>query len=204
MIKEASLADLEMMFKSTLIRQKDEPVFIESLSQNNGITKAELYYLSNGDCKWVVFDEDNYNFKPVRLGYVNLRGFAIYLYRRPLRRYKQGLHYECLGQVPNRRNDWSQNENIRLMECQKLVQKLHNKELVNTIKGYYPSLSDALAMFEDMACEVAFDRQFSIDKMNKIRYKGNVVGGYSTKQKQIVFNDGFEYLNKALRKNYEI
>jgi len=203
MFKDASLDDLKMMFAKTIIRYKEFPVFVEDVAiSRDEKVMLELYSLSTGECKWYPFNEEDYNFKPVRLGYLNLRGFSYYLYRKPVRKYKQGLALESLAIVDSGYHFLDNEERGRSQKVYKSIKELHSKELVATIKGYYPSLKDALTMFEDMACEVAFDRQFSIDRKMNIFYKGCPVGCYE--DGKISFNKGQEYLSNALRKNYEI
>lgn len=204
MIKEASIEDLNMIFKDSLIRHKGIPVIVKSINRaERNILKAEYFNIVTLDYYWDTFNEEDCDFKPVRLGYVNHRGFALYIFRRPVRRFKQGLSSENMGYV---RTDAKMNLDrdglLRFRSASEDVMGLQAKGIYNTINNVYPSLKDAISMFEDQAYEVAFDRQFSIFRDMSILYKGKLVGVYDTYHDLIKFKPGFEYLEKALRKGY--
>jgi len=204
MIKEASLQDLQMMFLSTLIRYKELPVLVENIFQDkkNKVMKIELYHLTSNEYSIVDFNEKEFNFKPIRLGYVNHRGFAVYIYRQPYRKFKQGLHKECLIYVESEMLSLLNDQVVRRNQSVDDVLSLWTNDLCNTIISIYPSLKEAIIKLNDGALEVAFDRQFAICNQNYIRYKGKIVGTYQ--KDHIEFKQGFEFLKDAIRKDYEI
>jgi len=204
MIKEASLQDLQMMFLNTLIRYKGLPVLVENIIQEKKTkeVKVELYHLTTNEFSLITFNEEEFNFKPVRLGYINHRGFAIYIYRQPYRKFKQGLNRECMVYVDSEMLYLDGNHQLRRNQSVDDVFALWVNSLCNTIDSKYPSLKEAIIKIKDGAMEVAFDRQFAICHQNYIRYKGKIVGAYQ--KDHIEFKPGFEFLKNALRKDYEI
>lgn len=201
-----NMDDLRMMFDRTIVQYKGDPVYIESLaSAGKKQYKAECYFIATGQRLWLPFNEQDFNLKPVRTGYVNIKGFALFIYRQPYRRYKQGLHVDNM-KINDRVDigNVEQYEVGRYNHAYELLQGLRVKELYNTFKNIYPSLVDAMEQFEDGAHSVAFDRQFAVDKFFRIHFKGNIVGKVSPKTNKITFNPDNKHLSFALRKDYEM
>lgn len=201
-----TIEDIRMMFDHTIIQYKGDPVYVESiLPAGKREYKAECYFIATGQRLMLPFNEKDFNLKPVRTGYVNLKGFALFLCRQPYRKYKQGLHVENIKTAERMDlGDVDQYTVTRFRHSHELVQTLRTKELYNTFKNIYPSLSDAIEQFEDGAHSVAFDRQFAVDKFFRIHFKGQVVGKVHHKSHKISFSKENSHLAFALRKDYEV
>lgn len=197
MFEDASLGDLRMMFDGTLVRHNGEPVFIHHVADDK---KAECLFIGNQEYKYITILDKGFDFTPVSLGYVNVRGQSIYASRNPLRRYKQGLSPECLN-IFATGEDFDSEE--RYTDAQKQVKSLKSKCLYNTVKRVFPSLEDVIASFEDKVRMAAFDRQFALRYDGILKYRNNKVGRVDLNNGNVFLNKGKEYLISALGNKYE-
>ncbi len=188
-LQDASVADLKMMFENTVVKRNNIPVFIHSVNNNR---KVDFINLGNSDEGYASIEDGFWDFKPVSTGYVNIMDYSFYITRIPRRQYKQGLHHENIKIGYNCPYD-----DQRQSTAFERVKSLRCKPLYNTINNVYPSLQQALELLEDECVDVAFDRQFSVDKGGRVYYKTRYVGDVD-KAGKIVFFDDFEFLRKAL------
>jgi hypothetical protein len=123
-------------------------------------------------------NSENWNWKPVPLGYVNTGPQAVYVFRRPIRKWKQGLHRDNMG-VGNR----ADLAPIRLRHAD----ILRSRELGRCIQRDYPSFEDAskAVMEGDARGKVAsrsFHPEFSLERNELgllwLAYRGTRVGWY--------------------------
>jgi len=198
MYEDASIADLRMMFDNTLIRYKDEPVFIHRLYEDK---IAECLFIGNQEEKIIHILDKGFNFTPISAGYVNVRGNTVYLRRIPMRKYKQGLSKECIEALIEAGDFDSA---AVYDDCRRQVASLKAKCLYNMAKKVYPSLEEAIASFEDKAVSVAFDRQFCVTRNGLLRFKHMHVGVVNLDNAKITFQEDKAYLKHALGNNYEI
>lgn len=190
-IAEIGIQDLRTMFQNTLVRYNNNPVMITHINNNK---KADCVFIGNNDEQTIPLDDEKFNFKPVSLGYVNIQGYCVYLSRTTRRQYKQGL---CIDNAKFKLNGGDLQAD-RQHAAYERVKQLTCKAIHNTVKNVYPSLQNAIEMFEDEAHEVAFDRQFSVNKYGRLYYKAEPVGDVNLQTHEIVFPPEFEYLRKAL------
>lgn len=140
---------------------------------------AEVSPLSDIEDRSVV-DAHKLNLKPVPLGYVNLRGTASYLMRKPMRRdYKQGLRYEnflSIGEVSH--------TNVTL------------KKLGEVIVGKYPTYAACLkAITDGRARSMAWCREWAISDCGLL-HKGMLVG--EVVEGRYELGPTFTYLKESL------
>lgn len=104
------------------------------------------------------------NMEAPRVGFVNHGGVAVYAYRRPVRKYHQGLHMEQLTSKERGRD----------------LPPLHNTSWVATYTNTYPSFKEALVKLKEAKTRsVAFARDFAvgyIDKVLVLKYQDDIVG----------------------------
>lgn len=197
MFEDTSLHDFRMMFDGTLVRYSGDPVFIHNIE---GDLKAECLFIGNQEYKHINIRDQKFDFQPVSLGYVNVRGQAIYVSRNPLRKFKQGLHPECLNLVATP-DDFDSEE--RYSDVNRQVKSLKAKCLYNTVKRIFPSLEDVIASFEDKVKVGAFDRQFALRNDGLLRYRGNKVGNVNLDNGVIRLDRNKDFLQSALGNKYE-
>lgn len=190
-IAEIEIQDLRTMFQHTLVRYSNNPVMITHISADK---KADCLFIGNNEEQTIPLEDAKFNFKPVSLGYVNIQGYCFYVSRTTRRQYKQGLSvdnvkFKLNGEELKADRQHAAYERVKGLSC---------KALHNTIKNVYPSLQGAIEMFEDEAEEVAFDRQFAVNKRGNLYYKGELVGNVNLQTHEINFPPEFEYLRKAL------
>lgn len=190
-IAEIEIQDLRTMFQHTLVRYNSNPVMISHIG---GDKRADCFFIGNNEEQTIPLDDVKFNFKPVSLGYVNVQGYCFYTSRTTRRQYKQGLSVDNVkikingGELRADRQH-AAFERLRGLTC---------KGLHNTVKSIYPSLQNAIEMFEDEVEEVAFDRQFAINKLGLLYYKAENVGIVNLKTLRIEFTPEYEFLRKAL------
>jgi hypothetical protein len=160
----------------TVVRIKDEPVKVTNIS-DKGIVTA--HFLK--DVKEFYTDLDNLNLEPVPLGYLNYRGSAYYVVRKPMREdWRQGLR---IG-------------NIAFIGEEGFME-LPKEELRNTILNSYPTFSEAVeAVTKKKSRKVAFNRVFAVSSDKELLYKQRVVGSFD---KLPHLTDKFRYLHECLQ-----
>lgn len=188
-IKEASHQDLRQMFDKSIVTYDTHPIFIHHVNDDKSVDVSSLG--NNKEARLHLSDE-KFDFTPVSLGYVNVQGSCFYLTRVPRRQWKQGLHHD---NVEIKYHEAGYPEDRRWMSAYNRIKELSCKPLYNTIKNIYPTLEEAVNLLQEDR-EVAFDRQFAINKDFIIFYKAQAVGYYN--DGEIVFNANKEFLRKAL------
>jgi hypothetical protein len=194
-----SLEDLRTIHKDTLVRYKGCLVYIVDFVSAK---RVEILHLDTRKHSIVQFNTQYFDFSPIRIGYVNYRGVALYITRSPIRQYKQGISpYNIKVSLPN---------NIRLNTDYKksMVQSafdeikcLKDVALLLHIDGNYPSIEDAISSVigsEDVVLK-AFDKQFAIDSLLNLYYKTDKVGAVvTTNPVSFKFDKDKEYLRELL------
>lgn len=126
------------------------------------------------------------DFKPPQLGYCNYQGSCVYLVRRPVRMWKQGLSMEHLLAKHGGYID----EDI-----------LQSEYLYNTLLNNYPSLSESYISILDTGNSIAFHRDFALSARNypniSLDYKGKVIGSVN-EDGDLEIDGKFFYLKEQL------
>ena len=173
-----------MRLAHTVVRTLDGyPIFVRRVEDKT----IQAYNLINNE--ELELDFEDIDFKPIPLGFINGFGYrAIYLYRRPVRKYKQGLNIDNIGMsFIERRMDFS-----RLMEF--VYQPCLNKydsldKIFNKDEGKLPFIYGP---------HKAFHRFFAINlQTNDLYYKIWKVGTIN-KNKEYVLEKNAEVLKELL------
>lgn len=125
------------------------------------------------------------------LGYVNLKRGALYVLRKPVRMWKQGLDPRQLwcngGGLVGIRTRWD------------------GSEFAKCYDGDYPGIDEALKRFkstnpfdQETPTSVAFSRQWAVDKAGRLHYKGRDVGRMGDNMR---LDDKFGWLAEALEES---
>lgn len=175
--KDYDYAQSRLVDSIVRINKSGEPVIIESVNMNSGITT--VYVLSSGERANVALD--NLNLKPVPLGWCNQARGATYLARIPKRRdWRQGIRAEtCFSSAVR----FGQIAHIDLARC---------------IKGEYPKLSQLLKK-PHKAITVAWSRKWASDGKQLFFGHLGVVG--EMKDDSPVLADEFSFLKESLEKS---
>lgn len=186
-----SRADANARLGGTLVLYKGEPVHVYEVVGNSAKDFAAVIVplTNNAKDQVVPLDKDLFDFRPVPLGYCNYLADAIYLSRIPRRQWKQGLHVGILEATVNGKRYGKFNT---ATIC-----------LADTVRGKYPSLSDAFNTCEkDRMNSCAFSRLFSINKNRILTYKGrDKVGYFDSKLKTFKLEEDFFFLKELVQES---
>lgn len=197
MANPISYDDVVNVFQGCLFVRKGILVKFEEAFMHDDKIKVRLYNLKTERFSNVIFDIEDYKAPPVRIGYVNINGNAVYVSRQPRRLYKAGLHSSNVKitapAFPH------SHETVRKSVSD--VNKFNHSSLVDSYNDEYPSFVDALKESDERNSTVAFDKQFAVSYLGRVFYKNNNVG--VVVDGSIKFDDGEEYLSTLLDHNYE-
>lgn len=164
------------------LAKSGEPVYVEGVLNNGTCVVSDIRKMQDGEPTHVHLDD--LNVEPVRLGYVNVAGQAVYLMRVPIRKGpgNQGLR----------------SENSVCSNGQRLLQ-LPMDALYNCIVGKYPTYIKALAGVGKnkgvVVKTIAFSRHWAISG-SALMYKNRCVG--SCADGKPVLDESHQYLRESL------
>lgn len=154
---------------TVLFRMEDKvPVCIlnvvEDLDKSSGSYKANILEIPTG--KQYQAPLATLDMEPPRVGFVNLPDRAVYVFRRPVRKYRQGLHSEQLTT--------SKGGSMRDLP------PLYDAVWVPTYTNTYPSFKEACVKInKDRVRSAAFARDFAVGYESKViilYYQDTAVG----------------------------
>lgn len=189
-LNEVSVDDLKVMFQSSVVRYGGVPVYVSHISPEK---TAFFTVIGNASEKVAKLDDPLWDMRPINTGYVNVLGFSPFIYRLPKRQFKQGL---CHDNAVTRYNMpyGDDRQSAAIDKANSLIcSPIHNMAC-----NIYPSLHQAIEMFEDANVEVAFDRQFCVNSYGHLYYKARRVGDVCLNTAKITFAKQFEFLKAAL------
>lgn len=192
MFEDASIEDIRMMFDNTIVMYGGWPVRVLSCDTVDRVHVLNTRSLSTGADRTVPVTHKMFDFTPVSLGMVNSDKTCLFLARRALRRYKQGLSRESML-YKNITDPTDAFLNLR-----DAIRGLESKFLVNCIKGRYPSLPETLEMVNKGVESQAFNRVFAIDSEMNLYFKHNKVGMIDSDNGKIVLQPRKSYLKTLL------
>lgn len=179
-----TIEDATRRLERTVVHVAGIPSFIKEFT---GEGKIECINLLNGE--EFTFDYKKFSGKiditPVKLGYCNLRGKAVYLMRLPTRKWKQGFGADNLFVATG-----NAGRDI-----------LQDRALGRTITGKYPSFEKTIQeLKKDNVQSMAFSRSFAVQKYDEeiiLMYRSSWVGDF--KGDTITFKKQFIHLDSYLR-----
>jgi hypothetical protein len=206
-IKYETVDDARLRLRNTVVRYKDQPVYITNINRGEGgddilrVLFTELPTAKNpkrnpfDDMEPVEGDKRKYisskffDISPFKMGYVNSKTGAYYTERMPNRIQKQGLCAENFRGVTN-------------FGTQVAWQTfIGTPEMVEMIAGKYPTFDQALTALKKCPA-VAFNREFCLVKdevvpdLIYLYHKGKKVGYYS--HKETILGNQFKCLKESL------
>ena len=194
MLEDLLPQDYSLIFKDSAVIFDDVPYYVLSFDGY----MAECLNIGSQDYVYVDFREIK-SVKIPNTGYYNHRGVCLYLMRMPCRRYKHGLSREnitCLVPEGYEVDDLSRS---KMKNAHDLVSSLQSKSHYNLYMNIYPTLEETIALLQDNAYIIAFDRQFAVDRELSVYYKNGKVGNI-TKAGGVSFFKKYQHLKAALPK----
>lgn len=191
MYEESSIEDLTRILVKSVIMYKKVPIYVREITEKKELS---VFYLGQREKEIIPLSSIDLDFKPVSLGMCNHGGHAYYLSRIPSRQWSQGLTPE--------------NINIRFLdnqelsnECQSLI-KLNNKSIHSCILGEYPSMEKCITAVEKPGVsEMAFSREFALNKNLSLYYRGDKVGMIDSDNGKTIFENHKKFLKELLNAN---
>lgn len=167
---------------STIVRLGDIPVYVVNVRNDK---QCEILHDVNKEGETAVVHLDDLNPLSPPLGFVNFRGRAYYVSRKPMRRdYRQGLR----------------TTQVEIMVGDKGVRSL--QLLMRCVAGEFPTLQRAKEKITDGQQSVALSRDIALKRMVggkiSVMYKWNVVGAY--REGEFVLNKKYSFLRNLVEK----
>lgn len=176
-----------------LIMLGGEPIFVENVEEG-GRNKFKLFYtdLIRNDSSFTFYPSPDIDFKPVKLGLVNLeRGGFLLTQRFPIRAWKIGL---TTGNLVLRNVTGVSESGNRYRRAD----MLKSKQLRNTILGVYPEYDRAFSYARGKKKGIAFSRSFGVLPSGKLVHKDVGRVGRCTKEGPHL-DEEFFYFEEELR-----
>lgn len=153
--------DIRARLHHTIIRYKNHP-YLAEVNESNQIGLRDL--ANNNLIALVEHDDPLIDISSISIGYVNVTHpdirSAVYLKREPLRRFKQGIEFDMLTQIPLRTGMSSFPKSVVL-----------SRGFVNAVLGKFPSFKESLKLISDgwysvaLSRDVAFKRETNLLKV---------------------------------------
>ena len=152
--------DANQALADSIIRYKGRAIYVSNVFKDAGKVVIQTKDMLTGRGRLIDVHDPELNFQSPKLGYVNFENGAVYVARKPRRRWKQGIDKACLICMPQR--------NAKELIC---------SSLVRTIEGVYPTYKEAVDTVQIPGISsVAFCREFAITSRGQLFFKGRDVG----------------------------
>lgn len=168
----------------SIVRLDKDPVLVNQVNTQTGLTSCKIL----GTKENIAVPLKELNLDPVPLGYCN-SVLTSYVYRIPVRNWKQGLRMEFLG-------------------SKKYLPDVNSSAFLNMVHGIYPTIEDCCNEILSQECDSkAFHRKFALGRdLKKIYsedlqflYKDMVIGVFRFKKS--IFPEllpKYQYLKEAV------
>lgn len=178
--RDASYASSRL--DETVVTLNGRPVIV------NGVDPAcKVYCVDVMTGKDSVCDLDELCLTPVKVGFVNFRGEAYYIVRKPMRR------------------DWRQGLRLANVTClnKEFPRGLGLSDIGHSIINDYPTLADVvktLRSTEDVH-SIAWCREFALGKKGQLFHSDSMVGYYNFGTGEFTLKEEYDYLKESLGEN---
>ena len=163
---------------STVVRHGKELVWVYRVDDD---LRCEITSIKSGRESRVALKA--LNLKPLPLGYINHRGVASFILRKPMRRdWRQGY-----------RSNNTRSISGLIFPVTKLEQPVNN---------LYPPLAECLRQLKGGSQSQAFSRCFAVGKGGSLLYKERVVGG--VEGDIVVLDERYVYLTELLEESLHV
>ena len=166
--------DARMRAVGCVVRYDGAPVYIHDITHD---LNASVTNLLTQEAQAIKLSAKKWDWSPVNTGFVNMGPKCVYVYRRPVRKWKQGLHRDnCKMSFPNRDNRVHAGEMLK------------SREFGRTVAGDFPSFKKVFAAMvkgRDGKGRVesrAFSKEFGLTRSDLglvwLLHRGKKVGWY--------------------------
>lgn len=121
-----NIRDADMRLSNSFVRYDGVPVFVQGVHDMN---QLDVFFPKEKNTKVMDWNDPKFDFSSVPLGYVNTERGAIYSFRQPHRKYKQGVSKDC----------------FRLQGKSSTGDVFNDQGMYDCIAGVYPSFADTIA-----------------------------------------------------------
>lgn len=178
--------DAEMRLNGSIVVRNGQPVQVLGVRQHNNKILVNYVCLPKGDPAQAYTGDPGWDWKPIKVGYVNYGKGAYYVERKPIRKWKQGLHKDNISVTP----EVAGGNGIFL-----------TPEFLAAYNNEYPKLDEAVkAVTSKVRRGCAFSRNFAITKLEVgplyLEYMGMIVGWREGDQMHL--GEEFLYLKEVL------
>lgn len=179
--------DANSRLSGTIVLWENKAARVLDVTENLGLFMRQL-----STTKEAVLKQDDAALQLISppLGYANLKRGAVYLVRKPVRMWKQGLDPRQL---------WMEGRPV-LVRAQ-----WDGPEFTKCYDGDYPTIDKAVKMFkgtnpfaQESPETVAFSRQWAVGKRGELLYKNKEVGRMGDR---LTLNDKYGWLAEALEES---
>lgn len=185
--------DVNQIFVGSVMMYDKQPVYI--LSQVVGFDVMASNLDTSEEFELNLFSPQ-LSIRGVNTGNVNVNGVVVNFFRCPVRRWKQGLCRDNIEVVPSEKEFLS---DLTYRHSHRAVKDFQVELLKDTLKNEYPSFEKVLGeVGKNNVKEMAFDRQFSLDKEFRLYYKKEFVGAVNEDNGEIFLAKKREYLRSLL------
>lgn len=189
---DMSVDDLCVLYRNSIVLVNNKPVYVELV--NNQYQCLVLDLLSQRHMT-VSYTRGLFKAPTRRIGFVNVNGSVVYVYRNPVRKYKVGYSEEnvkvCTLDVNYPLNRSLTRDKVERLKCIEIADAMANR---------YPCLSIAFENAREFNGACAFDKQFAVTYDGIIFYKTAFVGNLRKVDDAftIVFDKDQEHLKHLL------
>ncbi len=172
--------DVNMRLRGTFVKYKGELVYLDDVGNTQVALQRANGERFNADWR----KAEDFDIKPLKLGYLNFNRGAGYTARTPHRRWKQATGRDAIEII--------QGESYR--EFEELMRALEAGE-----KDQYPSFAEAFNQCRKGGNSCAFHRRFAlfpVDGKSVLYYRGRAVGG--VRASKPFLNENFNFLKEEL------
>ena len=148
-----SPTDLSQYLDGSIVLYDGTPGYIRTTGANDGETV--IFYPLNNKSKGITIKitDDKFSCRNIDLGYMQVGACAVYVQRKPMRMYKQGIVRNHLKFTPNHVSDRD---------------AIYSKEFSNCIHGQHPSFKSAFSKLSpytnnNYEASFAFNRHFCVE-----------------------------------------
>jgi len=138
-----NIRDADMRLSNSFVRYDGVPVFVQGVHDMN---QLDVFFTDTKKSKVMDWNDPKFDFSSVPLGYVNTEQGAIYSFRQPHRKYKQGVSRDC----------------FRLQGKSSVSDVFNDQGMYACIAGVYPSFEAALTSIKADARPRAYHRHWML------------------------------------------
>lgn len=189
--KQVSVADIAQMFEGTIVTYDKKPVYVMTPDEKKNLRFIGVGLRGDENVVTRHISDKAWDFRPVQLGACQVGNNTAWLYRTPLRQYKQGTCIRNVGfKVVSEVRELPRSEHL-------LLNSFNFKELEDCILGNYLSFEKVIKQFdskEDLQSS-PLSRDFSVTRELELWFRDMKVGMINEENGKAMFKRGSKFLS---------